>query len=155
VPGSTDRSATEVAAVRRVSRGQGLGGISGRVEASAEMIADFRGMVRKVSTAALSVKRLAMAAIPGRCTSWARKGPTTAPTSVAAALPVTNAALTRPSTALGITRCMAVCGTTSDIVPNMPMAIAAGSALASDDEVNSRKYAMAVAIRLTARRFLS
>ena len=50
---------------------------------------------------------------------------------------------------------MAVCGTTSDIVPNMPMAIAAGSALASDDEVNSRKYAMAVAIRLTARRFLS
>ncbi len=40
----------------------------------------------------------------------------------------------RPSTALGIIRCMAVCGIISDIEPNMPTAAAAGSAVASDDE---------------------
>ncbi len=34
---------------------------------------------------------------------------------------------------------MAVCGITSDIDPNMPMAAAAGSAVESEDEVNSAK----------------
>ena len=47
---------------------------------------------------------------------------------------------------VGITRCMVVCGITSDIEPNMPMATAAGSAVVSDDEVNSRKYAAALAV---------
>ena len=51
-----------------------------------------------------------------------------------------------------MTRCTAVCGTTSDIVPNIPTATAAGSAVASDDEVNSRKYAAAVAARLAVSR---
>jgi transcriptional regulator with XRE-family HTH domain len=35
-----------------------------------------------------------------------------------------------------MTRCMAVCGMTSDIEPNIPMATAAGSAVASEVEVN-------------------
>src|SRR5580704_16004490 len=113
------------------------------------MIAGIRGTMRKVSAAALSVTRLAAVATPGKCAAWARKGPTTAPARVAAASPVRNTALTRPSAALGITRCMVVCGITSDIEPNMPMATAAGSAVVSDDEVNSRKYAAAVAVRLT------
>lgn len=46
---------------------------------------------------------------------------------------------------MGITRCVAVCGVTSDMEPKVPMATAAGSAVASDDEVNSAKYAIAVA----------
>lgn len=50
---------------------------------------------------------------------------------------------------------MAVCGTTSDMEPNMPTATAAGSAVVSDDEVNSRKYAAAVAVRLAVSRFRS
>jgi hypothetical protein len=41
---------------------------------------------------------------------------------------------------------MAVCGITSDMEPNLPVATAAGSAVVSDDEVNSRKYAAAVAV---------
>ena len=49
---------------------------------------------------------------------------------------------------MGITRCVAVCGVTSDMEPKVPMATAAGSAVASDDEVKSAKYAMAVAVRL-------
>jgi hypothetical protein len=97
------------------------------------------GTVRKASRAARRVVELATAAIPGRCMAWARKGPPTAPTRVAAASPVRKTAPTRPSTALGITRCIAVCGITSDIEPNMPMAAAAGSAVDSEDEVNSAK----------------
>jgi hypothetical protein len=37
--------------------------------------------------------------------------------------------------------------------PNMPTATAAGSAVVSGDEVKSRKYAVAVAVRLAASRF--
>jgi hypothetical protein len=48
---------------------------------------------------------------------------------------------------------MAVCGITSDMEPNMPTATAAGSAMASDDEVKSRKYAPAVAVRVAVSRF--
>jgi hypothetical protein len=55
---------------------------------------------------------------------------------VAAASPVRKTAPIRPRTALGSTRCRVVCGITSDIEPNMPTAAAAGSAAASEDEVN-------------------
>jgi hypothetical protein len=37
--------------------------------------------------------------------------------------------------------------------PDMATAAAAGSAVASDDEVNSRKYAPAVAVRVAVSRF--
>ena len=117
-------------------------------------VADICGILRRASAAAPRVTRLAAAATAVRCAAWARKGPARAPTRVAAASPVRNTALTRPSAALGITRCRAVCGITSDMEPNMPTATAAGSAVASDDEVNSRKYAPAVAVRLAASRFL-
>jgi len=55
-----------------------------------------------------------------------------------AASAVRKTALTLPSAAPGIARCSAVCPITSAIEPDMPTAAAAGSALASDDEVNSR-----------------
>jgi hypothetical protein len=71
----------------------------------------------------------------------------------AAAAPVRNTALTRPRTASGMTRCRVVCWTTSAIEPHIATATAAGSALASDDEVKSRKYAPALAVRLAASRF--
>lgn len=89
------------------------------------MMTDIRGMTRQVSAAALSVTRLAEAANPEKCAAWARKGPATAPRRAAAASPVRNTALTRPRTALGITRCMAVWPITSHIEPNMPTATAA------------------------------
>ena len=73
-----------------------------------------------------------------RCAASARNGPATAPVRVAAAWLVRNMALTRPSAAPGITRWMMICGMTSDIDPVMPTAAAAGSAVASDDEVNRR-----------------
>jgi hypothetical protein len=71
---------------------------------------------------------------------------------VAAASPVRKTAPIRPRSAFGITRCMTVCGTTSDMEPNAPTAAAAGSAVASDDEVNSAKNAAAVAARVAASR---
>src|SRR5215469_796142 len=108
----------------------------------------IRGMVRNASAAAVTVTRLAAVATATRCAAWARKGPATEPLRVAAASPVRNTALTRPSTAPGITRCRVVCWITSDMEPDMATAAAAGSAVASDDEVNSRKYAPAVAVRL-------
>jgi hypothetical protein len=110
------------------------------------MIAGIFGMKRNVSTAALSMARLAAVATPVKCAAWVQKGPVAAPVRVAAAWPVRNMALTRPTVALGIARCVAVCGITSDMGPNMLMAAAAGSAVASDDEVNSRKYAAVVAV---------
>ena len=61
------------------------------------MIAGIRGTMRNVSSAALSVARLAAAATPVKCAAWARKGPAAAPVRVAAASPVRNTALTRPS----------------------------------------------------------
>ena len=111
-----------------------------------------RGTMSQVSAAAPSVTRLAAIATPVSRAAWARKGPAMAPRRVAAASPVRKVALTRPRTALGMTRCIAVCGITSDIEPNMPTATAAGSAVVSDDEVNSPKYAAAVAVRLTVSR---
>ena len=96
---------------------------------------------------------LAAVATAISCAAWTRKGPAAAPRRVAAAPLVRNTALTRPSAASGMTRCMVVCGITSDMEPNMPTAAAAGSAVASDVEVNSRKYAAAVAVRLAVSRW--
>jgi hypothetical protein len=118
------------------------------------MIAVMRGTVRNVIAAALSVTRPATMATPLKCTAWARKGPATAPVRVAAASAVRNTALTRPSIALGITRCIAVSGITWHIEPNMPIPTAAGSAVVSDDELNSKKNATAVTVRLAVSRFL-
>src|SRR5260370_33978386 len=70
--------------------------------------------------------RLAAVATPENRAAWAKAGPPTAPARVAAAFPVRNTALTRPSTALGITRCTVASGITWDIEPNMPMPAAAG-----------------------------
>jgi len=95
---------------------------------------------------------LAAVATAIRCAAWARKGPATAPVRVAAASQVRKTALTRPSAVLGMTRCMAVCGITSDMEPDRPTVAAAGSAVASDVEVKSRKYAAAVAVRLAVSR---
>lgn len=66
------------------------------------MIAGIRGTMRNVSSAALSVARLAAVAAPVKCAAWARKGPAAAPVRVAAASPVRSTALTRPSAALGM-----------------------------------------------------
>jgi hypothetical protein len=96
--------------------------------------------------------RPATAAVTVRPAAWARTGPAAAPARVAAASPVRKTAPIRPRTAFGITRCMAVCGTTSDMEPNAPTAAAAGSAVASDDEVNGAKNAAAVAARVAASR---
>src|SRR5215472_6932180 len=96
---------------------------------------------------------LAAVATAVRDAAWARKGPATAPVRVAAASLVRNTALTRPRAVLGMTRCMVVCGITSDMEPDMPTAAAAGSAVASDVEVKSRKYAAAVTVRLAVSRF--
>ena len=65
----------------------------------------MRGTFRRASAAAQIVSRLAEAAAAVRPAAWARKGPATAPARVAAASPVRNMALTRPSTASGISRC--------------------------------------------------
>jgi hypothetical protein len=118
------------------------------------MIAGTHGTVRNVIAAALRVTRLATMATPLICTAWARKGPATAPVRVAAASAVRNTALTRPSIALGITRCIAVSGITWHIEPNMPIPTAAGSAVVSDDELNSKKNAAAVTVRLAVSRVL-
>jgi hypothetical protein len=71
----------------------------------------------------------------------------------AAAAPVRNTALTRPRTALGMTRCRVVCWMISAMEPHMATATAAGSAVASDDEVKRRKYAPALAVRMAVSRF--
>src|SRR6266699_4890009 len=110
------------------------------------------GMLSRASAAAARVTRLATAAVAVRPAAWARTGPAAAPARVAAASPVRNTAPIRPRSAFGITRCMAVCGTTRDMEPNVPTAAAAGSALLSDDEVNSAKNAAAVAVRVAASR---
>lgn len=52
----------------------------------------------------------------------------------------------QPSIGLGITRCVAVSGITWHTEPNRPIPTAAGSAVVSDDELNSRKNAAAVAV---------
>src|SRR5690349_23383047 len=114
--------------------------------------AGIGGMVRRASAAAPRVTRLAAAAADSRCAVWARKGPATEPTRVAAASAVRNTALTRPSAAPGIDRCKVVCWITSDMEPDRATVAAAGSAVASDDEVKSRKYAPAVAVRLAVSR---
>jgi hypothetical protein len=116
------------------------------------MTVGIRGTVRYASPAALRVTMAAAAATASRCAAWARKGPATEPARVAAASAVRNTALTRPSTASGMTRCMTVCWITSDMEPAIPRAVAAGSAVASDDEVKRRKYAPAVAVRLAVSR---
>ncbi len=85
----------------------------------------MRGTVSRASAAALSVRRLAAAATvsrpdapdaPAVPAAWATKGPATAPARVAAASPVRKRALTRPSTAPGISRCMVVCGITVRVI---------------------------------------
>jgi hypothetical protein len=81
------------------------------------------------------------------------KGPAAEPMRAAAAAPVRKTALTRPRTAPGMTRCRVVCSMVSAMEPHMATATAAGSAVASDDEVKSRKYAPAFAVRLTVSRF--
>src|SRR5258708_10911986 len=94
----------------------------------------------------MRVMRLAVAARPENCAAWARTGPATAPQRVAAASPVRNTPLTRPSAAAGITRWMAVCGITSDIEPNMPTPIAAGWPAAGGGEVKRRQVVGARAV---------
>jgi hypothetical protein len=94
------------------------------------------GTRSRASPAAASVTRLAAAAAAVSPAAWARNGPAAAPASVAAASPVRKTAPIRPRTVAGTTRCMAVCGITSDMEPNMPTAAAAGSAVRSEDEVN-------------------
>ena len=96
-------------------------------------------MVSRTSAAAAIVRRLAAAAAVSMPAAWARNGPAIAPRRVAAASPVRKMALTLPRVAPGISRCMVVCGMTRDIDPNVPMMTAAGSAVASDTELNSRK----------------
>jgi hypothetical protein len=92
-------------------------------------------------------------AAPVRCAAWTMKGPAAEPMRAAAAAPVRKTALTRPRTALGMTRCRVVCWMISAMEPHMATATAAGSAVASDDEVKSRKYAPAFAVRLAVSRF--
>jgi hypothetical protein len=61
------------------------------------------------------VTRAAAAATAVNPAAWAPNGPAAAPARVAAASPVRKTAPIRPSTAPGMTRCMVVCGITSDI----------------------------------------
>jgi len=79
-------------------------------------------MLSRASAAAARVTRLATAAVAVRPAAWARTGPAAAPARVAAASPVRKTAPIRPRTALGIARCMVVCGTTRDMEPNAPTA---------------------------------